>query len=548
MMNESGRLVAWPAGSGDDLPGLASYEDVGYSAGRPSGGQGTGLVSLGYLAAAVRRRRRMWVALAVIGLILAGLYAVAFPHKPQATVSVLLVDDSSQNPADEAATDVALATSLPVATAAVHQLGLSQSPSSFAHTYSAVATTTQVVTITASGANSAAAVKSASAVADQFLNFRAQYEQTQLTQTEAQLSQQVTAAQQKLDSINSQLKQAQAEPAGAARTASLKTLSAQQSAAQAGLTTVQNYAAQTQATAQTLAQQMGQGSRVLNQAQPTAHSTLKNVILYGVGGLIGGLVVGLAIAAVGAIVSDRLRRRDDIAYAFGAPVRLSVGPLRAGRLQLPGRSAVQQRDESRVLDHLRNAVPGSSKGPASLAVVAVDDPESVARIVVALASAKAAGGATVVLADLSGGAYAARLLGFDGPEDTGGLRIGAAGDPDAQITVVLPGADQVALVGPLQSHASPEGCAQPDKSVAEACTGADLVLSVVSLDPAFGAGHLGTWATDAVAVVTAGQSTSVRMHAAGEMVRLAGTRLGSVVVTSADAADESLGSVTPAGA
>ena len=420
----------------------------------------------------------------------------------------------------------------------VQQLGLSQSPASFAGTYSAVATTDQVVTITAKGASSDAAVRTASAVASQFLKLRAQYGQTQLQQTEAQLSQQVAQAQAKVDSVNSQLKQAQGQPASAARTASIRSLQAQQTAAVSALTTVQQYAAQTRATAQTLTQSMGQGSRVLNTATAVKHSAVKNALLFGIGGLIGGLVLGMAIAVIGAVISDRLRRRDDIAAAFGAPVRLSVGPLRSRRLALPGQGAVAGRDAGRVLDHLGNAVPGSSKGPASLAVVAVDDPSAVAGVVVALAAAKAGAGGKVVLADLSDGACAARLLQFDGPG------IGEAGSEDARITLVVPGSDEVAPVGPLQSPVAPEGYAGPAEELVKACAGADLVLSLVTLDPAFGAEYLATWATDAVAVVTAGRSTSVRIHAAGEMIRLAGTRLGSVVVIGADTRDESLGSVT----
>ena len=70
------------------------------------------------------------------------------------------------------------------------------------------------------------------------------------------------------------------------------------------------------------------------------------------------------------------------------------------------------------------------------------------------------------------------------------------------------------------------------------------MLSLVTLDPAFGAEHLATWATDAVAVITAGLSTAVRIHALGEMVRLAGTRLSSVVVIDADKRDESLGATS----
>ena len=60
---------------------------------------------------------------------------------------------------------------------------------------------------------------------------------------------------------------------------------------------------------------------------PLPHSKLKPLISYAVLGLIAGLAVGLAIIVVRALVSDRLRRRDDIAYALDAPVRLSVGTI-----------------------------------------------------------------------------------------------------------------------------------------------------------------------------------------------------------------------------
>ncbi len=65
--------------------------------------------------------------------------------------------------------------------------------------------------------------------------------------------------------------------------------------------------------------------------------------------------------------------------------------------------------------------------------------------------------------------------------------------------------------------------------------------SLVTLDPAFGAEHLATWATDAVAVVTAGQSTAAKVRSVGEMLRLAGTRFESAVLIDADKNDETLG-------
>ena len=74
-----------------------------------------------------------------------------------------------------------------------------------------------------------------------------------------------------------------------------------------------------------------------------------------------------------------------------------------------------------------------------------------------------------------------------------------------------------------------------------ACASADLLLTLATLDPAFGGEHLVTWATDAVAMVTAGRSSAVRIHAVGEMTKLSGTRLISAVVLGADKDDESLG-------
>ena len=83
--------------------------------------------------------------------------------------------------------------------------------------------------------------------------------------------------------------------------------------------------------------------------------------------------------------------------------------------------------------------------------------------------------------------------------------------------------------------------AQAAEALVTACASADLLLTLATLDPALGGDHLGTWATSAVAVVTAGESSAERVHGVGEMVRLAGMRLDSVVLVGADEGDESLG-------
>jgi capsular polysaccharide biosynthesis protein len=515
---------------------LSAYEsaDIGD---RPEAGLGTGLISLAFIRAALGRTKRLWCTLAVVGLLLGGAYIVVRPPAYAATVSVLLADNPNETPANEVLVDIQLAASIPVATAVVRQLGVSESPSSFAATYTVTAATYQVLRISVQGQSADDALRKASALATQFLNFRAQYEQTQLQEADVQLTQQVTKAQQLLDSINNQISQLSAQPSTAGQQAQLSSLQKKAKDATNNLGVVEQYVIQSRAGLQTATQSMVSGSRVLDPAALTKRSVLKSVALYAIGGLIGGLVLGMAIAIIGAVTSDRLRRRDDIAQVLGAPVRLSVGPLRASRLvpDLPRQAAIRKRDFERVVDHLRNAVPGSSKGPAGLAVVAVDDTPTVARAVVALVDSKVKQNTRVVVADLSDGAHVARLLGVKG-RGVSKVDLG-----DARVVVVVPSRDDVAPVGPLQSPAAPVGSVQADEALIAACANADLVLSLLDLDPAYGGEHLATWATEAVAVVTAGRSTAVRIHAVGEMVRLSGTRLGSVVVFDADKRDESLG-------
>ena len=109
-----------------------------------------------------------------------------------------------------------------------------------------------------------------------------------------------------------------------------------------------------------------------------------------------------------------------IAYALDAPVKLSVGTLRARRWlpALPGRAAERDLDMRRVVAYLQGSVPGSTLAPAGLAVVAVDNAPVVARAVAALAASCAGQGHQVVAADLSRGAHMAHLLGVKSLEPT----------------------------------------------------------------------------------------------------------------------------------
>ena len=96
-------------------------------------------------------------------------------------------------------------------------------------------------------------------------------------------------------------------------------------------------------------------------------------------------------------------------------------------------------------------------------------------------------------------------------------------------------------VGPRHHSSRLAPLAQPDNAIVSACDSAEVLLSLVTLDPAVGGERLATWASDVVVVVTAGQSSAMRIRAVGEMVRLAGADSVSAVVIGADKDDESLG-------
>jgi hypothetical protein len=541
-VNEPEQTVSWANGTSNGTSNglrehLWDYEDIGVGAEGPPAAATGGLVSLGFIRDALKRRRRLWLALTVLGLLIGSALYVKFPPAFQATTSVLLIDSSEQNPAIEVNNDVALAESTTVAAAVIKQLGLEQSVPSLLAAYTVTPVTDQVLTITVDAPSSTAAVTRASAIATQFLKYRARYMEIQEQQTQTQLASEITVAQQKVNSLDQQIEQA-----STLGSSDLSTLRAQRTAASDNLAQVQQYVTGTLAQLRTSTNSMVVGSQVLNVAEPLKHSHTKNLILYIGGGLIGGLGLGMGIVAIGAVVSDRLRRRDDIAAAFSTPVGLSTGPLRARRGPGAAGRAAPKRNVRLVAEHLRSAVPGGSQTAVGLAVVPVDDPLSVAPAVVALAVNSAKDGKRVVLADLAAGAPAARLLGDAEP----GVRM--VDFEGVRLMMLVPDPDDVTAIGPLRSRATSAGYASVSEPLATASADADLVLTLITLDPAFGGDHLATWATDAVAVVTAGRSTGTTIHSIAEMIRLSGTRLDSVVLVGADKQDQSLGVVNGAAA
>jgi capsular polysaccharide biosynthesis protein len=516
-VNDPDQSLVWSNGIVEDPPDrLWRYDDPAAGQEAPEADPGTSFVNLGFLGAALKRKAWLWCSLALVGLLIGGAAMVKFPPAYQASTTVLVKDNPADlDPNDTMTTNATLAASNQVATQVLRKLGIREAPAGLIATATITAVTSQIVTIAVTAPTSAEAVSRASAWATAFLQFRANYLRSQQQQLASQTATEVKQAQKQLATITAQITEVTAEPASNEQKAMLNNLDAQ-SQAQSGIITNSLGAV---ATAQTTTTTMVDGSEILNPAVAAPRGHLKTALLYVGGGLVAGLALGMAIVIIGAITSDKLRRRDDVAGALAAPVRLSVGRRK------------REANTGRVVSHLRYVTPVHSHGTAGLAVVAVENAPLVAPMVVALAVSWAREGKKVVLADLAGGVLAKNL----GIQTPGVSTVSVQGQ---KLTAVIPARDDIAPIGPAYRRTESP---RPGEELLAACASADLLLTLATLDPAFGGEHLVTWATDAVAMVTAGKSSAVRIHAVGEMTKLSGTRLVSAVLLGADKDDESLG-------
>ena len=418
-MKDKDRQVL-PSMNGDaDLPErLWLYDDFAPDEDQPAADYASGLASMGFIGAAVRRSGALLCAAAVLGLVLGFGFDVMSPPTYQASTTVLLTHSTYENPVDAMQTDAALSKSQSVAQRVVQQLHLSDNVSTFLAAVTVTPITDRVLLMTVSAPSSAQAVARSKALAVQFLQFRAAQLQTQQQLLVAGLQQQLSQARQNIASLTTQIGALSAQPVSAARQAESSKLTTQRTDAITALSILQQTTAGQQASGLTTTMVEVKGSQVLDAAAPIHRSALKYAMIYTAMGLFVGLVLGLAFVVIRALVSDRLRRRDDVAEALGAPVSLSTGPLEAPRW-LPARprtKAVRSHDMQRIITNLRDVVRKNSPGGiAALAVVTVDSEKIAARSLVALAISCVQEGQQVVVADLCPGAPAARLLGVKEP-------------------------------------------------------------------------------------------------------------------------------------
>jgi len=490
-------------------------------AGRDRGGPviGSPFVAMPYLASAVRRRWRLWASVAALG-VLAGVVLSLISPPPLTATTTLLLGHSTKVEAFQAmVTDQQFLRTTAVARGAIDRLGLRVAPGDFFDEYKVLSQ--ELLQISARGPGAAEATRRADAVASSFLAFRAEEFERQ-----AKLSAQAFETRQnplvtELSDVNNRINSMGPDQQSDAAIRAFGDLLTRRGTLSDQISILRRQIQDVATDAQAIIDK----SRVIDPATPDSRSATKMMLLNGLAGLIGGFALGIGWVVCQAIVSDRVRRRDDVADALGVPVAVSIGrfPLgrRWGRQRIPAQLTDPGPEIARMAQHLQSALLSSGAAKPSLITVSLDSDVPAAAAVATAAAAMAVGKTQVLVVDLSTNAALGTVLGI--PVDT-------------TSAIRLKGSEAVTWVA-----FPPAELARPDRELAELMRRANVVFVLTSLDPALGAVNLGEWASKAVVVVSNGRSTVQGLRSVAQMLDAAGVELDSAMLVGADKGDESYG-------
>lgn len=480
-------------------------------------------INLAMMRAELRRRRRLWIALTAIGGFLGLLAAATVGSAATATTTVLLARESGVPASDAMQTDLGLLYTRALAEQVIAYEDLRMDPEELLSTVTTRTGGGELLTLVVATEGPDEAVKRADALARIFLDFRAGVLTTQSRQLVTSYEKQLTELDGSVADLTNQIAglQGSAVPSDVARVNELI-------AERAGLRSQESQLRQEiQAEKVRVATLVG-ASRVVDQAavEPTGKS--RRAILGAFSGAIGGLGLGVAIVLGQAMLTDRPRRRADVAACIGAPVAVGVDRV-VGRGRRPSRARAAAADVIR-----RRAITGVP--PArGLAVLGVASEREASAVAAELAQRLAQDGFSVDVIDLTRrGLLQRRVHHLDrsetaarGKSDHRSVHVlrpewvPTPAQPPTSLRDVL---DTAVVGGPGRRRSS-----------------AAIALVVGEVDPAIGAEHFASLADVAVLVLAAGSASAERLRTTAQLIRVAGMNLAFAIVTNSDQTDESLG-------
>jgi Mrp family chromosome partitioning ATPase len=481
------------------------------------------LIDLSLMKEALSRHRKFWIGAALAGLVIGSALHLFVPAKYAATADLYMAQPAGTDPAQAMQNDLSLLETRTVAAQALTSLHLKENAGTFLSTYQGTSLSNSILTVKLSAASPALAVAYDNAVAKGFL-------QVWSNEMELQTHLVVNGLQQQITTLNGEIK---------ALTNAINSVSSQASSQTANqVATLVNERTNDQSQIVNLQSEQQQdvvgeqstvaGSQLLDPAMAAQTSARKVIAIDGLSGLVAGLGLGMGIVIVGASISQRPRRRSEVAATMGVPVELSVGRyhppfwLHQARLRRNlMRPGLAMRLIARRLGTHLDADPRSR-----LATIAIGPTEPAALGVASLAIGLASEGRRVVVVDASEGRPLAALF-------------RAKRTPGSPQVVVFDGLWLTLIVAPED----PSEMMGPEM-LGDELDDDDAVLVLGSVSPALGADHIATWADSAVVFVTAGKTTGALMASTAQLLRQAGVEPVSAVLVGAGQEDESVGLVS----
>jgi hypothetical protein len=273
-----------------------------------------------------------------------------------------------------------------------------------------------------------------------------------------------------------------------------------------------------------------EASRVLDPPAAEPGLAKRTIVLVLASGLIGGAALGCGTVLFFAIISDKLRRRADVAGAIDAPVPVSVGRIAAvpkALRWLPPLAAVDHRraaDRQRLAQAIEDELLAHPS--VRIAVAGLDNTDELGSAVAEVATGLAARDYSTTILDLT---------------EQGSRGLSSAvwtGGPSTPPSVLRPRG--LPALARTVEDLLPAGQWDDGDSTIQPSLG-DVTLVLADLDPAIGADHLTAWADRVILVVTAGRSSVEKIRTIADSIRAAGLDLRFAVLLHTERTDDSSG-------
>ncbi|MFI7345363.1 Wzz/FepE/Etk N-terminal domain-containing protein [Streptomyces sp. NPDC049936] len=383
------------------------------------------LLDLQPLVVAVRRRRRLWCSLAMLGLVTGGALAVLLPPPPTAVTKVLVAhkEDQPNDTGTLIRTDVELLRTTRIAEAALRALGSPEKSEDFMADYRGTGLTNNLLEITVSGDSDAQAVARAEALADAFVaDHVRRMRETAAAESKALLEQR-ERTRDELAEVNKAIgdRSPESDPKASA---SLESLFARRAELSSRVADFDQRAAE----ARTGTPGIVSGTQIVDAPRAVRHSLPRTAATNAGIGLVLGLVLGLVVAAVGSLVADRPVLRREIAAHLGASVIAELP--RRGSPRLWRRRRIRAA-RSRLTTSLARTVRGAAE-PVSLLELGCARGAGVIALDLATALAAQDGPESVVVVDTLPGLPLARRRPKPGDPTVIGGEDAAAARPEQE--------------------------------------------------------------------------------------------------------------------